>query len=136
MTRRALLASLLACCREIGRTLSWGARWARRSLLGDERPGPDRSRLWRAVHWLGSWRRSRARRRRAALVGSRLRTTRERSTLTQEEIARRAGIGLDFYRRLESGDPTALRAFSGDDLLWSVAEALGTTPGQLLQGLG
>ena len=136
MTRLAPLASLLAGLRQVRTTVSRGARRAGPSPPGDERQRPERSRPWRALHWLGSWRRSRAKRRRAAAVGSRLRATRERAAVTQEELASRAGIGLELYRRLESGDPTALRAFSGDDLLWSVADALGTTPEQLLQGLG
>ena len=59
---------------------------------------------------------------------------REAAELTPEDLAWRAGIGLDLYRRLESGDVTALRIVTVD-LLWPVTDALGSDPGQLFRGL-
>lgn len=117
MSHRALLASLLAYGREVRRTVSNSGGW---------------SAALRRLPW--PWRRSRVARRRAAAFGSRLRATRERAALTQEELAWRTGIGLDFYRRLEAGDPAALSVMTVD-LLWPVTDALETSPRQLFEGL-
>lgn len=135
MSHRALLASLLAYGREVRRTVTSGGRWTRCDPSGGERTIPP-SRPWSAaLHRLPwPWRRSRVARRRATAFGSRLRAMRERATLTQEELAWRSGVGLDFYRRLEIGDPAALSVMTVD-LLWPVADVLGTSPRQLFEGL-
>lgn len=127
MTRRAILTSLLGTGRKVHRTVS--------GLRGGVRP-VRRARSWLlTLHRLAwPWRRSQVTGWRAAAFGSRLQATRERARLTQEELARRAGIGLDFYRRLETGDPAALNGMTVD-LLWLVTDALGTSPRELFEGL-
>lgn len=135
MSHRTLPTSLLACGRLVRSVIGSDGRRRGCGPSTGEQPLP-RPRPWSAAlsrsSW--SWRHSGVARRRATSFGSRLQSTRERATLTQDEIAGRAGIGLDFYRRLECGDPAALSVMTVD-LLWLIADALGITPRQLFEGL-
>lgn len=88
----------------------------------------------RAVPGSGCGRRQ-LRRRRAAAVGRRLEALRRSAGLSAEQLAWRAGIGLDYYRRVEAGDAEAVGLLSVD-LIYTVASALDTTPAELHQGLG
>jgi transcriptional regulator with XRE-family HTH domain len=60
-------------------------------------------------------------------LGRRLQTTRLEAGLTQREAAKRAGITAVYLCQLEHGD-----AKPSIELLWKLAEVLGTTAGGLL----
>lgn len=91
------------------------------------------ARLRRAAPRPGRGRRQ-LRQRRAAAVGRRLEALRRSAGLSAEQLAWRAGIGLDYYLRVEAGHPEAVSLLPVD-LVYTVASALDTTPAELLQGL-
>jgi transcriptional regulator with XRE-family HTH domain len=65
---------------------------------------------------------------RRAALGSRLRQLRSSRGLSQEAVARRAGIGRAHYSRIETGatSPTV-------DRLWHIAAALGVPMAELFR---
>lgn len=65
-----------------------------------------------------------------ALVGARVRTTRQRLELSRRALAERSGVSERFLAQLEGGDGNISLARFAD-----VAAALGTTPAALLEGL-
>lgn len=62
---------------------------------------------------------------------ARLRQLRERSGLTQEQLASRAGLHKMAVAKIETGQ----REWPRTDTALALARALGITPGELLQGL-
>lgn len=66
-----------------------------------------------------------------ALVGARVRATRQRLELSRRALAERSGVSERFLAQLEGGDGNISLARFAD-----VAAALGTTPAELLAGLG
>ena len=99
----------------------------------DRHSEPSPGRRW-AVLLAHPLQRRRIQRERAAAVGSRLRMMRETIELSQEQVARKAGISLDFYIRLESGAPSALNRLA-IDIVWAVADALRCSPAELFRGV-
>jgi hypothetical protein len=60
---------------------------------------------------------------------------RQSAGLSPEQLAPRAGIGLDLYLRAESGDPLAISLLDWD-LVYAVTTALHSNPIELLNDLG
>ena len=66
----------------------------------------------------------------AAYIGQRITEARRRYTMTQDELAYRAGIDSSNIRSYESG-----RAMPNIHTLVKIATALSTKPGELIDGL-
>jgi ribosome-binding protein aMBF1 (putative translation factor) len=133
----ALLAAAAAAAATIGGQPTAKAVSVSASVSAADQPAPHQPLLDGVRRAAPRSRRGRRqlRRRRAAAVGRRLRTLRQSAGISAEQLALRAGIGLDYYLRIETGDPDTLSLLPVD-LIYTMASALDTTPAQLLQGLG
>ena len=59
-----------------------------------------------------------------------LRQFRHKTGLTQEQMAERMGVSVGFFGMMEVG-----RRWPNIDMLFRIAEALGVTPGEMLDAL-
>jgi transcriptional regulator with XRE-family HTH domain len=62
--------------------------------------------------------------------GHNLRMARRRADLSQERLARTAGLALDTVHKIEHGKRRPRL-----DTIWALADALEVKPGELLEGL-
>lgn len=63
-------------------------------------------------------------------VGLRIRSLREQNNLTQEQLALMTGVGRSYLAKVEAGNRNATV-----DFMEKIALGLGTTLGQLFEGL-